>query len=87
MSEKGFKIMTLTRVKRVVLVAAVAAGAFAAGVFAAQPNMQSARAHLVSAKGFLQQASRNKDGHRVSALAHVNAAIAEVDAGIAAGAD
>jgi hypothetical protein len=52
---------------------------------AAQPEMDAALADLQSAKHHLEAALRNKAGHRVKALADVNAAINEVNLGIAAG--
>lgn len=48
-----------------------------------QPFMRAARADLVTAKRELQKATPDKGGHRVKAIALVNKAIAEVDAGIA----
>jgi hypothetical protein len=47
--------------------------------------MDAALADLQSAKHHLEAALRNKAGHRVKALADVNAAINEVNLGIAAG--
>ena len=52
-----------------------------------QPHMQSALDALQSAKTNLQNAEADKGGHRVKALEFVNAAIDEVNAGIAAGAN
>jgi hypothetical protein len=48
-----------------------------------QPRMQDARANLVAAKASLQRARQNKAGHRAKAIEYINAAIAEVDRGIA----
>jgi hypothetical protein len=48
-----------------------------------QPNMQAARSSLQTAKAELQTATPDKGGHRVNAIKLVNAAIAEVNAGIA----
>jgi hypothetical protein len=48
-----------------------------------QPMMQAARADLQTAKRELQKALPDKGGHRVKAIALVNDAIAEVNAGIA----
>ena len=56
-------------------VAAIAAGD--------QPFMRAARADLQTAKGQLQQATPDKGGHRVKAIALVNQAIAQVNAGMA----
>jgi hypothetical protein len=48
-----------------------------------QPMMQAARADLQTAKHQLQEAIPDKGGHRVKAIALVNSAIGEVNAGIA----
>lgn len=48
-----------------------------------QPFMQAARADLQTAKRELQRATPDKGGHRVRAIALVNQAIAQVNAGIA----
>jgi hypothetical protein len=65
--------------------AAIAGTSFVGGTYAAQPHMQNALAALQSARAELQVAERDKAGHRVAALRLVNEAIAEVQAGIAAG--
>lgn len=54
-----------------------------AGAVPDQPNMQAARGNLMNARSELQKAIADKGGHRVKALALVNSAIAEVNAGIA----
>ena len=54
-----------------------------AGAVPDQPFMRAARADLGTAKRELQKATPDKGGHRVKAIALVNNAIAEVDAGIA----
>ena len=54
-------------------------------VRADQPHMQNALEHLRQARVSLQHATHNKGGHRLRALANVNRAIAQVEAGIAAG--
>lgn len=54
-----------------------------AGAVPDQPNMQAAKANLLTAKNELQQATPDKGGHRVNAIGLVNNAIAEVNAGIA----
>jgi hypothetical protein len=60
--------------------------AFAAGyALAAQPHMQQALRALRNADADLQAALPDKAGHRVKAMQLVNDAIAEVQAGIAAG--
>jgi hypothetical protein len=48
-----------------------------------QPHMQAALGALNTARSELQAGATNKGGHRVAALNHVNAAIVEVEAGIA----
>jgi hypothetical protein len=54
-----------------------------AGAMPDQPNMQAARGSLQTAKTELQRATPDKGGHRVNALKLINAAIGEVNAGIA----
>jgi Tfp pilus assembly protein PilX len=54
-------------------------------VWADQPNMRAALAHLREAKAALQRAEHNKGGHRERAIEIINHAIAEVEAGLAAG--
>ena len=51
-----------------------------------QPHMQAALEALRNAKKHLEEAEADKAGHRVKAIEHVNAAITETEAGIAAGA-
>jgi hypothetical protein len=53
-----------------------------AGAVPDQPNMQAARAKLLTARSELQKATPDKGGHRVNALNLVNSAIAEVNLGI-----
>jgi len=48
-----------------------------------QPFMRAARADLQTAKNQLNQATRDKGGHRGKAVALVNQAIAQVNQGIA----
>jgi hypothetical protein len=73
--------------KNVPLLLAVLLGfaAFASASLPApdQPRMQAARADLQAAKSELQHAEHNKGGHRSKALGFVNAAISEVNRGIA----
>lgn len=59
--------------------------AFAVGCASGQPRMQSALDHLIAARGELQEAARDKSGHRVNALRLVNEAIGEVQRGIDVG--
>ena len=54
-----------------------------AGAAPDQPYMRAARSDLQTAKNQLQQANANKGGHRVKAIALVNQAIAQTNAGIA----
>ena len=54
-----------------------------AGAMPDQPNMQAARANLITARNELQRALADKGGHRANAIGLVNNAIAEVNAGIA----
>ena len=69
-----------------IMVLAVAGAAFAAGLaYAAQPHMEAALNALLTAQTELKVAEHNKGGHRVKALELVNSAIAQVQAGIAAG--
>lgn len=68
--------------------AAVAIGAavVATPAEAAQPLMHNALNDLLGARNALEHALWNKAGHRVKAIGYIDAAIAEVRAGIAAGA-
>lgn len=67
------------------LMALFTAGALlSAGVaIAQQPNMQNALSQLQAARASLLAARPNKGGHRDRALALVNRAIVQVEAGIA----
>lgn len=56
---------------------------FAAVGYADQPYMKAARTNLQDARAQLQAATANKGGHRVKAIDYVNAAISEVNQGIA----
>jgi type II secretory pathway pseudopilin PulG len=62
----------------VLLLAAAAAYAYVPD----QPRMQAARADLQAARAQLRNATSDKGGHRARALEHVDAALAEVNAGI-----
>jgi hypothetical protein len=69
---------------RTILAAMMLLGVVAiAGAVPDQPNMQAAKANLLTAKTELQEATPDKGGHRVNAIGLVNNAIAEVNAGIA----
>lgn len=61
---------------------ALAAGLSATSAEAYQGNMENALASLFNALGSLRQASSNKGGHRVKAMALIQDAITEVQAGI-----
>ena len=77
---------TRDRLVKAIVILAVAGGAFAAGLaYAAQPHMEAALNALFTAQSELKVAEHNKGGHRVKALELVNSAIAQVQAGIAAG--
>jgi hypothetical protein len=77
---------TRDRFVKGIVILAVAGGAFAAGLaYAAQPHMEAALNALFTAQSELKVAEHNKGGHRVKALDLVNSAIAQVQAGIAAG--
>ena len=62
----------------------IASSAFIASqALADQPNMEAALASLQQAKDSLQRANADKGGHRINAIKAVDAAIAQVKAGIA----
>lgn len=67
-----------------IAVAAALVVGFGAGTLAAerQPHMRAALRSLTTAKVQLEQAEGPKGGHREKALARVNEAIGEVQAGI-----
>jgi hypothetical protein len=80
------KFITRPRAIGAAFVCVVAMSGFGAGYAVAdQPQMRDALNDLISAKHHLEAALRNKAGHRVKALADIDAAIAEVNLGIAAG--
>ena len=69
---------------KTLLAAVLLLGVFAiAGAVPDQPHMQAARGYLQTAKAELQRATPDKGGHRVNAIRLVNAAISEVNKGIA----
>ena len=71
--------------KKLVAIAvfSAAAGAFSMHAFAdKQPLMRGALNNLEQALNQLQKATSDKGGHRVKAIEHVKAAIAETKAGI-----
>ena len=49
-----------------------------------QPRMKEALEHLRAARASLEHAEHNKGGHRAAAMAHIDKAIAEVEAGMRA---
>jgi hypothetical protein len=79
--------MTTISMRKAVLISAFGmATTFAAGyAVAAQPHMQAALRALRNANAELNAALPDKAGHRVKAINLVNDAIAETQAGIAAG--
>jgi hypothetical protein len=81
--------MTKSSMRLMLLGAGVAmAASFAAGfALAAQPHMQNALHALRNSKAELESALADKAGHRVKAIGLVDQAIAEVQAGIVAGAN
>ena len=69
--------------KSILCVAALLLTSAAAYAFTPdQPRMQAARADLQGARAQLRNATNDKGGHRAKALEHVEAALAEVNAGI-----
>ena len=78
----------MTKTAKSLLTAAIIGLTLTTGVFigqatADQPAMHNALANLRQAKSNLNNATTDKGGHRVAAMSHVDAAIAEVEAGIA----
>lgn len=78
--------VNIWKVSTVVLAVALAAVVSSSGVKSAQaenqPHMQAAMTALKAAKEQLQKATADKGGHRVKAIELVEAALAEVKAGI-----
>ena len=69
--------------KSILCVAALLLVASVAAAFVPdQPRMQAARSDLQAARAQLRNATTDKGGHRARALEHVDAALAEVNAGI-----
>lgn len=73
--------MKTLRTSFIIVVAVVAMGLNS--VRADQPHMQAALDHLRSARAELRMAEHNKGGWRVRAIANVDRAIADTEAGIA----
>ena len=69
--------------KRKVLAVFVLVFTFVVVAFADQPRMAAARTDLQQARAQLQAAATNKGGHRVKAIEYINAAISEINQGIA----
>lgn len=67
--------------------ATLATGVLMGQAIAGQPHMRAALDYLRSARSELQEAARNKRGHRAEALRLTNEAISETEAGIDAGDD
>lgn len=65
----------------------LATGMWIGTALAEQPHMRAALDYLRSARSELQEAARNKRGHRAEALRLTNEAISETEAGIDAGDD
>ncbi len=73
--------------RRTIILALVCAAALSGGYLVgraagAQPHMHAALDELRAARAELKTAEADKGGHRVKAIALVNDAIAEVEAGI-----
>jgi hypothetical protein len=87
MNQEEFQMSKLISRSRIIgTVAVCLVGVACLGVgyaLANQPHMENALASLRSARAELQIATADKGGHRVAAIGDVDAAIAEVRAGIA----
>lgn len=71
-----------SRIRSIALAALLVAAFVGGRVWADQPHMQAALAHLRNARAELDRALADKGGHRVKALSLVNDAIAEIERGI-----
>lgn len=69
-------------VQALILSATLASGFALGQANADQPRMQDAMRNLEQARADLQAATNDKGGHRLKALRHVDAAIAQVRMGI-----
>ena len=67
----------------ILLLIAAASVSITANPVPDQPRMNAARADLNQARARLQRATSNKGGHRVKAIEYINAAIGEINRGIA----
>jgi hypothetical protein len=80
---KGLRIMTLRKfIIPSAFVSSFACGLLANAAIADQPRMHDALRHLQDARAELRAASDDKGGHRRAAIANVDAAIRQVNAGI-----
>ena len=75
----------ISKLNALVLTGTLAAGIFVGQAMAAQPHMVAALDALRTARSELQSALANKGGHRVKAIALIDQAIEETNAGISAG--
>jgi hypothetical protein len=75
----------ISKVNALVLTGTLAAGMFIGQAVAQQPHMYAALDALRTARSELQAALANKGGHRVKAIALIDQAIEETNAGISAG--
>jgi hypothetical protein len=75
----------ISKLNALVLTGTLAAGIFVGQAMAAQPHMVAALDALRTARSELPSALANKGGHRVKAIASIDQAIEETNAGIAAG--
>ncbi len=73
---------TKTIITSTAFAATFALGVLANAVSADQPKMHDALGNLREARADLQAANNDKGGHRKRAIANVNAAINQVEAGI-----
>lgn len=72
----------MKKMMMVALVSAFAGGFASRAIAEPQPMMRKALNQLEDARRALENATADKGGHRVKAIAHIDAAISEVKAGI-----
>ena len=75
----------ISKIHALALTGTLAAGMLIGQAVAQQPHMLAALDALRTARSELQSAMANKGGHRVKAIALIDQAIEETNAGIAAG--
>lgn len=75
----------ISKIQALALTGTLAAGMLMGQALAQQPHMYAALDALRTARSELQNGLANKGGHRVKAIALIDQAIAETNAGIAAG--